>query len=447
MDILFAHNNYPAQFVHLLEALKANTEHRVVFLSQYIKRGVEVHGLQHVKVPLRKQHSSKNKTENFLVDTLHTGEDYANAMLKLKKDGFFPDIVYDHAGFGCGMYIPDIFPKAARISYCEWFYTKGADYGFSKPVEKRSPADFARSRQHNLYILDGLREADLGISPTQWQCSQFPMEYRQKMHVLHDGIDTDFFCPQQTKLTLPGLDLEGATELVTYTTRGFEPYRGFPEFYTSLPRILKARPGCHIILMGNDSTHYGPKPAEGKTWRQLMQEKVQVDTSRVHFLPYSDYETYRSVLRASSVHVYLTVPFVLSWSMLEAMACGCLLVASDTEPVREVIYHTKNGLLVPFYDTKALAETVIEALKNQKQLYSLRENARQTIMEQYALSSLLPQHLGLIDKAIEQKKHKTALQSTQKAFDGEALRLGLKTDDDVMDLVREERKRKATQWQ
>jgi glycosyltransferase involved in cell wall biosynthesis len=226
--------------------------------------------------------------------------------------------------------------------------------------------------------------------------SQFPDEYQHKIKVLHDGIDTAFFSPKKGKpLVLPkiGLDLSEAKEIVTYVSRGLEPYRGFPQFMESVSMILKRRRDCHVIVVGEDRVAYGKRLADGRTFKQVMLEKFDFDLSRLHFTGRLPYDQYRKVLRVSSVHVYLTRPFVLSWSMLEAMSTGCLLVASKTQPVTEVIEDRKNGLLVNFFDTNEIADRIEECLNNQDLLKPIRINARETIQERYDLARLLPAHI------------------------------------------------------
>ena len=214
--------------------------------------------------------------------------------------------------------------------------------------------------------------------------------------MLHDGIDTTYFCPKPgAKLVLPtiGLDLSHVDELVTYATRGMEPYRGFPQFMEAVALIQQRRPNCHIAVVGADRVAYGKALPDGKTYKQLMLEKLPLDLSRLHFTGTLPYDQYRQVLQASSAHIYLTRPFVLSWSMLEAMASGCLLIASNTAPVTEVIQDGKNGLLVDFFSPADIADRVDEVLRHSDRLATLRANARETILKRYDLAALLPQHI------------------------------------------------------
>lgn len=314
----------------------------------------------------------------------------------LKAQGFIPDVVYGHSGWGPTLFIKDLFPQAKLHYYFEWFYHahgSDADFDPSDPLDANA---IARIRVKNTPILMDLVSCDLGISPTYWQQQQLPAEFSPKLKVLHDGIDTTFFCPKPgAKLVLPaiGLDLSHVDEIVTYATRGMEPYRGFPQFMEAVALIQQRRPNCHVVVVGDDRVAYGKRLPDGKTYKQLLLEKLPLDLSRLHFTGSLPYDQYLQVLQASSAHIYLTRPFVLSWSMLEAMASGCLVIASNTTPVTEVIQDGKNGLLVDFFSPTAIADRVDEVFADSDRLAALRASARETILKHYNLAVLLPQHL------------------------------------------------------
>jgi glycosyltransferase involved in cell wall biosynthesis len=278
----------------------------------------------------------------------------------------------------------------------EWFYhAHGSDADFD-PSEPLNANDECRIRIKNSPILIDLYSCDRGLSPTNWQRHQFPKEYHSKINVLHDGVDTNFFSPQpEAKLVLPriNLDLSHVSELVTYVGRGMEPYRGFPQFMETVALIQQRRPNCHVVVVGEDRVAYGKNLPNGQTYKQLMLEKLDLDLSRLHFTDRLPYHEYLQVLQASSAHIYLTRPFVLSWSMLEAMAVGCLLVASKTAPVLEVIQDRVNGLLVDFFSPQEIANRVDEALDNHQDMMVIRHQARETILQHYDLAKLLPLHL------------------------------------------------------
>ena len=212
-------------------------------------------------------------------------------------------------------------------------------------------------------------------------------------------LEPNWFCPAI------GLDLSQVDEIVTYATRGMEPYRGFPQFMEAVALIQQRRPNCHVVVVGDDRVAYGKTLPDGKTYKQLMLEKLPLDLSRLHFTGSLPYDQYLQVLQASSAHIYLTRPFVLSWSMLEAMASGCLLIASNTAPVTEVIQDGKNGLLVDFFSPREIADRVDEVLGQGDRLADLRANARETILKSYDLATLLPQQIqGLLGESPEPSK-------------------------------------------
>ena len=290
------------------------------------------------------------------------------------------------------------------LLYCEWFTRyQGSDLDFD-PAYPSDINDVLRYRASNAAILVDLDACDGGISPTHWQRSRFPDAYWPRIDLLHDGVDTDYFQPRPgAKLSLPGLDLSAAREIVTYVARGMDAYRGFPQFIEMLGYLLERRPHCHVVIVAADRVAYGPKPPQGESYKDWMLGKVPLDLSRVHFVGTLPYGLYKQVLQASSVHVYLTRPFVLSWSLIEAMASGCLIVASDTAPVREAIEDGVNGLLVDFFDSLAIARRVEEALDGGERLAPLREAARRTALERYALAKLLPRHLDLLQAYADRK--------------------------------------------
>lgn len=404
MKCLFIHNNFPAQFIHLANSL-IQYGNEVVFLSNYRRNDVNIKGVRLILLPPVKIEQDKIKSDSHKTsqEMFFTGESFAGAMIKLKDEGFSPDIIIAHPGWGAAVYCKDIFPDAGYIAYCEWFYNKGELYHFFQRNDDK-PSSYAPNRHRNFYQFDALSECDAAIAPTYWQHSQYPREFATKINIIHDGIDTNFFSPGQEDGKLGDIDLASFQEIVTYATRGMEPYRGFPQFYRAIPHILSARPNCHIVIMADDKTSYSAKRSDGKTWLQVMMDEVPEATSdRVHFIGYGNYLSYRKLLRFSSVHIYLSVPFVLSWSLLEAMSCGCLVVASATTPVREVIRNHFNGILTSFSDSKAIANDVINALDSTNGLSQIRINARKTIEEKYDTKITLPITLQLIETIVQRR--------------------------------------------
>ncbi|WP_041740563.1 glycosyltransferase [Calothrix sp. PCC 6303] len=400
MRILFLHPNFPAQFRHVATALAKDSSNQVFFGTT--RREGSLPGVN--KVFYQAKREARPETHHYvrpLENAVLQGQAVFRMAEQLKARGFVPDVVYGHSGWGPTLFIKDIFPQAKFLCYFEWFYhAHGSDADFD-PSEPLSYDDEARIRIKNAPILQDLYSCDRGLSPTYWQRQQFPSEYLGKLNVLHDGIDTDFFRPKPgAKLVLASkkLDLSHVDEIVTYATRGMEPYRGFPQFMEAVSLLQQRRPNCHVVVVGENRVAYGKKLADGKTYKDVMLEKFPIDQSRIHFTGWLPYEEYLQVLQASSAHVYLTRPFVLSWSLLESLCTGCLVVASRTAPVMEVIQDGVNGLLADFFSPQEICDRIEEALNHPDKMAEIRAKARETIEKYYNLSVLLPKHLEWIQQ-------------------------------------------------
>lgn len=402
MRVLFLHPNFPAQFRHLAVALVQDSNHQVVFGTA--RREGSLPGVyKAVYTPSREAHPQTHHYVRTLENAVLQGQAVYRLAEQLKAQGFIPDVVYGHSGWGPTLFIRDVFPKAKLLCYFEWFYhAHGSDADFD-PADPITADDEARIRLKNSPILIDLYSCDRGLSPTFWQRQQFPPEYQNKITVCHDGVDTEFFQPQPGRqLVLPrlNLDLSQVPEIVTYVARGMEPYRGFPQFIESVALLQQRRPQCHVVIVGENRVAYGKSLPDGKTYKDFMLEKVPLDLDRVHFTGLLPYPEYLQVLQSSTVHIYLTRPFVLSWSMLEALSAGCLVVASRTAPVTEVIEDGVNGLLVDFFSPQEIADRVEEVLNHPTQMAAIRVKARETIQERYNLAQLLPQHLEWIQSTV-----------------------------------------------
>ena len=396
MRILFLHSNFPAQFRHIAAALARDPHHQVVFGTT--QTAGEIAGVTKV---IYQPHRAVNPQSHSYLQRMEGSVLQGQAMYRvareLKNKGFIPDIVYGHAGWGATLFMRDIFPDAVHLRYFEWFYhAYGADANFD-PADLPDVDMDLRVRIYNAPILLELASCDRGMAPTNWQKKQHPHEFQRKIDVLHEGIDTNFFRPNSgAKLNLPGLDLSHVEEIITYSTRGMEPYRGFPQFMAAVALIQQRRPNCHVVIVGKDEVCYGRRLPDGKTYKQQALESIDFDLSRIHFTGYLPYPQYLQVLQASIAHIYLTCPFVLSWSMLEAMATGCLVIGSATAPVQEMLEDGKNGLLVDFFSPQAIAERVDEVFAHPDRMAQIRAKARQMIVENYDLNQLLPKHLQWI---------------------------------------------------
>lgn len=355
-------------------------------------------------IPYPRPQTASPSTHHYLQgfeSAVRRGQHVARLLLELRKTGFVPEVVCVHPGWGEGLFVRDIFPEARIVMFAEFFYrSKGSDVGFDPalPVELD---DICRLRTRNATQLVSLEAADLLICPTEWQKAQYPAMFSSKIRVIHDGVDTDLVAPrpEATLQVSDSLTLSSRDEVITYVARNLEPYRGFPTLMRALPEILQRRPRAQVVIVGGDGVSYGRPPAGGKTFRQSLLAEVgaRIDTKRVHFLGYVPYQRYLDVLAVSTVHVYLTYPFVLSWSLLEAMAAGCAVIGSDTQPVREVIRDGENGILTDFFDTARLADRVVGLCRRRESLAEIRSRARQTVVERYDLRRIcLPQQVELV---------------------------------------------------
>ncbi|MBC8123913.1 MAG: glycosyltransferase [Gemmatimonadaceae bacterium] len=399
MRILFLHRVFPGQFRYLAAALAAHPDHRVVFGT--MRPEGQLPGVHKVLyTPARAVHSQTH----FCVQTLENGVLDGQAVYRLaeqlKSQGFVPDIVYGHSGWGPTLFIKDIFPQARLLCYFEWFYrSQGSSHGFDPaiPVDANARVEI---RTKNAPILLDLDSCDRGVSPTRWQQSQFPNEMRTKIDVLHDGIPAHIVHPKPGRLLLPqlGLDLSAVEELVTYVATGMEPLRGFPQFMEAAALVLERRPRCHVVVVGEDRVEYGNPLPEG--YKQLMLEKFTPDLSRLHFTGRLPYAQYVQVLQSSSVHVHLTYPYILSWSLMEALSAGCLVVGSATPPVMEMIRDSVNGLLVDFFSPRQIAERIEEVLDHPTHMAEIRARARALILEKYALDRVLPRQMALLEQLV-----------------------------------------------
>ena len=404
MKILFVHQNFPGQYLHLARHLGAIPGNEVVFITQ--RRDATLPGVKNVVY--QPQRSITPDIHHYLRDSeagILNAQAVVRLALDLKESGFTPDVMLGHNGWGEIWYLKEVFPKTPLIGYFEFFYRfQGADVGFD-PSETQIFDTAPRIRTKNLGNLIGLDAADLGQTPTQWQRSLYPEKYQSMLHVTHEGIDTQVVAPDpncRLRLQAEGIELTLDDEVLTYVARNLEPYRGFDSFMRSLPAILEQRPNAHVLIVGGDEISYGHRLANGQTHRQRMLAELgsSLDLKRVHFLGKVPYPMFLNILQVSRVHVYLTFPFVLSWSMLEAMSAGCLLVASRTAPVEEVIRDGENGFLVDFFSPAEISERVVAALEAGRNSHTdIRQNARRTIIEKYDLKSIcLPAQLSLLDR-------------------------------------------------
>jgi glycosyltransferase involved in cell wall biosynthesis len=367
-------------------------------------KGREMQGVKYLrylpKAPSRV--SEVDPARDFEVKVVR-GMACAQSMEQLRATGFQPDVIVAHPGWGEALFCKDVWPAARLIMFAEFYYSaEGSDFGFDPEFFQDSVAARARLRLKNSVHLHAMQASDAIYAPTQWQFSQIPPEFRHKASVIFDGIDTRVVTPDPgafIELKRLKLRLDARSEVITFVNRNLEPYRGFHIFMRALPRIMRERPEAHCLIIGRDDVSYGSKPKAGGNWRQVMLAEVgaQLPMDRVHFLGGLPYLDYLRVIQISRCHAYLTYPFVLSWSCLEAMSAGKVVVGSRTAPVEEVIEHGRNGLLFDFFDVQGLADSVVRVLADPGAHQELGQRARQTVVERYDLMQrCLPMQLALL---------------------------------------------------
>lgn len=406
MNILFVHQNFPGQYKYLAPELArvANSgQHRVLAMrmgedARYA--GIEVVGYD-VKQSFGKGHPHLDDLQVKLL----RAEAAARRAQQLKASGFVPDVILAHPGWGETLLLKDVWPHARIGLFSEFFYhVAGSDVGFDPEFQltQDALAQASRLKIKNTNQLLAFLDAERGIAPTEWQKSLYPPHIQAKIDVIHDGIDTDFLKPnERVSMSLNGQrSLSRADEIITFVNRNLEPYRGYHQFMRALPELMKLRPNARIMIVGGHDVSYGAAAPPGKTWRQIFWDEVKdrVDVSRVHFLGKLNYPEFVQLLQLSTVHVYLTYPFVLSWSLMEAMSLQCAIVASNTAPVKEVIRHEQDGLLVDFFSPDQIVQAICRLLESPKLAQELGQTARSQIVSRYDLKTqCLPAQMAWVN--------------------------------------------------
>lgn len=405
MKILFVHQNFPGQFPHLAPALVARG-HDVRALTDAANTRpspVPVTKYRHEAPPVSAAATRLGRNYTQMSDR---GVSAARAARNWRRQGYVPDVVFGHSGWGETLFLREVWPEARHLVYAEFYYSgRGLDVGFDPEFDPpaHDPFDAVMIAQGRAaHLGQALLHADAGLAPTEWQASTFPPALRPLLTVVHDGVDTARMAPDpDATLTLPdGPTFRAGDEVLSFVNRNLEPYRGYHTFLRALPDVLAARPNAHAVIVGGTDVSYGRAPPDGQSWKDRILAEVQgrLDLSRVHFTGRIPYPVFRSLMQVTRVHAYLTYPFVLSWSMIEAMSAGALVIGSDTAPVREVIADGVNGRLVDFFDVPAWSAALTEALAEPARFLALRTAARATVVQRYDLATVsLPRLIAFVE--------------------------------------------------
>ncbi len=400
MKIVVIHQNFPGQYRRLIPVL-LKQGHHLVALSQ--RDSLQVEGVANLCYSLPRgnlpnQHPWLVSIESALL----RAEAVAKLCQVLKDKGYTPDLILGHSGWGETLLLKDIWPLTRLVTFFEYFYhASGTDIGFDPEYPPNDDIAF-KLRLRNTSILSSLSSCDQGITATQWQYSLFPKELRQKLAVIHEGIDTHIAKPNKNayiNIKKGNHHFNVNSQIITFVNRNLEPARGYHQFLRALVKIQQDHPYVHTIIVGGDKVSYSPPPFNGVSYKQqyLNELEGQLDLTRIHFVGKVPYAVYITLLQISTVHVYLSYPFILSWSLMEAMSVACCIVASDTAPVKELMTDRQTGLLVDFFSTQQLSDTVGKILKKPKKYHFLGKNARRHIIKNYDFHRIiLKQHLQLI---------------------------------------------------
>lgn len=388
LRVLFIHQNFPGQFRRIALALAGDPGFAVSAIG---KAGCP--GLAEVHLDTYSLHRAPGKQTHHYARAYESAVLHGQAVLRLlleyRRRGEKPDVIVAHPGWGETLFVREAFPEVRLLHFCEFYYhTTGADVGFD-PEFPATLDDRARARSRNAALQMSLDLCDMAVAPTRWQRSLHPRAYHDKIRVLHEGVDTQLMCPDLgANFALPnGKVLRAGDPVVTYVARHLEPYRGFHTFLRALPALMEKHPTCQVVIVGGNGVSYGSLPGDAPDWKTHMLREVAINPLRVHFTDALPYRDYRRLLQVSAVHVYFTYPFVLSWSMLEALSCACLVIGSSTAPVQEVIRDGENGLLVDFFDHAGLATAIATGLLFPEKFADLKVRARQTVLDRFSADS------------------------------------------------------------
>ena len=403
--ILFVHNGASSRFGFLGTALNA-LGHQCAILN-----GPD--GLDLPDMPAKRWKLRGRPSQNIYRPAIRAEIDFlrgraaAEAAREFQAEGFEPDLIIGHPGWGEMLFLREVFPNARQIHVGEFFYrSHGADVNFDPEFGQLDFDGQVNIHAKNAGLALSYAEADWIVCPTPFQASVISRGLQSRVRIIHEGVDTALAqrVPDASIRFSSGLTLGIHDQVVTFINRRFEPMRGFHVFMRSMPQFLALAPEAHVLIVGADDPNvYGMRAPNNSTWKKILLEEVgsRLDFSRLHFIGSLDYMNLIRVLSLSSAHVYFTYPFVLSWSLLDAMSSECLVVGSDTAPVRDAIRHGENGLLTDFFNQPALAEVLASACKEPERYQHLRQAARRSAIEEFDRATICePAWLDLVNEAL-----------------------------------------------
>ena len=402
MKILFVHQNFPGQFLHLAPEMTRLGHECLALTDSGNPRQTATQTLKYKHDGQAVDPAVTRLGRNY-TQMSDRGVSVARAAMALRQQrGYVPDVIFGHSGWGETLFLKEVWPEAKLLIYAEFYYRgRGADVGFDAEFNPPNFDQVMIAQGRAGHLGQALLHADAGVAPTHWQASTFPPALRRIIDVIHDGVNTTTNAPNpKARFVLPnGQSVTAGDEVLTFVNRNLEPYRGYHIFMRALPDVLKARPKSQVIIVGGDEVSYGSAPKGEKGWKDTILNEVRdrLDLSRVHFMGKIPYEQFSALLQVSRAHAYLTYPFVLSWSMIEAMSAGAHVIGSATAPVQEVITHGVNGTLVDFFDVAGWTQALIKALAHPEQFQTLRQAARQTALDHYDQRHLLPKMVSFVE--------------------------------------------------
>jgi glycosyltransferase involved in cell wall biosynthesis len=403
LKLLFVHQNFPGQFLYLAPEMQRRGHDVRAITDAVNKNTADLPTLTYTHTAQTVDPKATRLGRNFTLMS-DRGVTVARFAQKMRAEGYVPDVIYGHSGWGETLFLKEVWPEAKLLVFAEFYYRgRGADTGFDLEFQAAGFDQVMIAQSRSAYMAQALVHADAGISPTNWQASSHPPLLRERLEVIFDGVDCDRLTPNPgARFTLPdGRILAPGDEVLTFVNRNLEPYRGYHIFMRALPDVLAARPDAQVVIVGGDEVSYGAKPKDGGSWKDLILDEVKdrIDLSRVHFTGRIPYDRLVDLIHVTRVHAYLTYPFVLSWSMVEALAAGALVIGSNTAPVAEVIEDGVNGRLVDFFDVKGWSDAITDALARPEAYLQMREAARRRTRERYDLRSVcLPRQVEMLTR-------------------------------------------------